>query len=149
MVDVLSIAFVLLYHLKILQRIFNRYFFFFWAFRLSALLRFWLIIVFSFYNSMLLLYLCNIQIRYLHPIIMLRYVLLYLLISRLSTLRFGPCWAKVPWTFSASPQLSNPSHPYQVSHSHDVSLRGVWTKGIPFLHVVLFKILRKLHAPII
>ena len=85
MVDVLSIAFVLLYHLKILQRIFNRYFF--WAFRLSAILRFWLIIVLSFYNSTLSLYLCNIQIRYLHPIIMLCNILLYLLISSLSTLR--------------------------------------------------------------
>lgn len=33
---------------------------------------------------MLPLYLCNIQIRYFYPIIMLRYVLLYLLISRLA-----------------------------------------------------------------
>ena len=88
-------------------------------------------LVLSIFNSTLSLHLRNIQIRYLHPIIMLRHVLLYLLISRLSTLRFGPRCAKVPWTFSASPQLSNPAHPYLVSHSHDVSLRGVWTKGIP------------------
>lgn len=33
-----------------------------------------------------------------------------------------------------SPQPSNPSHLYQVSHSHDVSLHGVWTKGIPSPH---------------
>ena len=58
-------------------------------------------------------------------------IFLYLLISRLSTLRFGPRWAKVPRTFSASPQLSNPSHPYQVSHSHDALLREVLTKDIP------------------
>ena len=79
---------------------------------------------------MLLLYLCNIQIRYLHPIIMLCHILLYLLISSLSTLRFGPRWAKVPWTFSASQPPLNPSRPCQVSHSHDASLRGVWTINI-------------------
>ena len=67
---------------------------------------------------------------------MLSHVLLYLLISRLSTLRFGPRWAKVPWTFSASPQLSNPVHPYPVSHSHDASLHGVWTKGTQSLHAM-------------
>ena len=117
--------------LKILQHLFNRYFFFFWAFQLSAILKFWLIIVLSFYNSMLLLYLCNIQIRYLHPIIMLCHILLYLLISSLSTLRFGPRWAKVPWTFSASQPPLNPSRPCQVSHSHDASLSGVWTINIP------------------
>lgn len=86
---------------------------------------------------MLLLYLCNIQIRYLHPIIMLCHILLYLLISSLSTLRFGPRWAKVPWTFSASQPPLNPSRPYQVSHSHDASLHEVWTKGIPSLYVSL------------
>ena len=80
---------------------------------------------------MLLLYLCNIQIRYLHPIIILCHLLLYLLISSLSTLRFGPRWAKVPWTFSASQPPLNPSRPCQVSHSHDASLRGVWTINIP------------------
>ena len=83
---------------------------------------------------MLLLYLCNIQIRYLHPIIMLCHILLYLLISSLSTLRFGPRWAKVPWTFSASQPPLNPSRPCQVSHSHDASLRGVWTINIPSPH---------------
>ena len=83
---------------------------------------------------MLLLYLCNIQIRYLHPIIMLCHILLYLLISSLSTLRFGPRWAKVPWTFSASQPPLNPSRPCQVSHSHDASLRGVWTINILSQH---------------
>ena len=58
-------------------------------------------------------------------------IFLYLLISSLSTLRFGPRWAKVPWTFSASQPPLNPSRPCHVSHSHDASLRGVWTKGIP------------------
>ena len=82
---------------------------------------------------MLLLYLCNIQIRYLHPIIMFCHILLYLLISSLSTLRFGPRWAKVPWTFSASQPPLNPSRPCQVSHSHDSSLRGVWTINIQSL----------------
>ena len=53
--------------------------------------------------------------------------LFFLLISSLSTLRFGPRWAKVPWTFSASQPPLNPSRPCQVSHSHDASLRGVWT----------------------
>ena len=85
---------------------------------------------------MLLLYLCNIQIRYLHPIIMLCHILLYLLISNLSTLRFGPRWAKVPWTFSASQPPLNPSRPCQVSHSHDASLRGVWTINIQSPHAM-------------
>ena len=62
---------------------------------------------------------------------MLRHVLFYLLISSLSTLRFGPRWAKVPWTFSASQPPLNPSRPCQVSHSHNASLRGVWTINIP------------------
>ena len=66
---------------------------------------------------------------------MLCHILLYLLISRLSTLRFGPHWAKVPWTFSASQPPLNPSRPCQVSHSHDASLRGVWTISRPSPHV--------------
>ena len=54
--------------------------------------------------------------------------------SLLSTLRFGPRWAKVPWTFSASQPPLNPSRPCQVLHSHDASLREVWTKDKPSPH---------------
>ena len=97
--------------------IFTNYKKIFWAFRLSAFLRFWLIIVLSFYNAMLLLYLCN--------------ILLYLIISSLSTLRFGPRWANVPWTFSASQLPLNPSRPCQVSHSHATSPHGVSTTCTP------------------
>ena len=60
--------------------------------------------------------------------------LFFLLISSLSTLRFGPRWAKVPWTFSASQPPLNPSRPCQVSHSHDASLSGVWTINILSLY---------------
>ena len=63
----------------------------------------------------------------LYPIIMLSHILLNLLICSLSTLRFGPRWAKVPWTFSTSLPQSNPSRPYQESHSHGALLNGVWT----------------------
>lgn len=107
------------------------FFFLLRALRLPSIVRLCFVIILTLYNPVLSLNLRNIQIRYLHPIIMLCHILLDFLISRLSTLRFGPRCAKVSWTFSASPQLSNPAHPYLVSHSHDVSLRGVWTKGIP------------------
>ena len=94
------------------------------------------IIVLTLYDSILSFYLCNIQIRYLHPIIMLSHIFLNFLICSLSTLRFGPRWAKVPWTFSASQPPLNPSRPCQVLHSHDASLRGVWTINIPSQHAM-------------
>ena len=75
-------------------------------------------------------------------------IFLYLLISSLSTLRFGPRWAKVPWTFSASQPPLNPSRPCHVSHSHDASLRGVWTKGIPSrrAHFVKCSVFKSLYS---
>lgn len=129
-----KLAPVCLYHLKRLQCLHNCLFLLLRAPWLSSILRLWQIEILSQFNTTFPFYPSNIEIRNLHPIIMLCNILLYLLISSLSTLRFGPRWAKVPWTFSASQPPLNPSRPCQVSHSHDASLRGVWTKGIPFQH---------------
>ena len=52
----------------------------------------------------------------------------YVACLRSASVRAGQ---RSPWTFSASQPPLNPSRPCQVSHSHDASLRGVWTINIP------------------
>ena len=121
----LSIKF--LNHPKESQCVHNRILFLFWTLWMLCIFRLRQIIVLTLYDSILSLDLCNIKVRNLHPIIMLSHILLNLLICSLSTLRFGPRWAKVPWTFSTSLPQSNPSRPYQESHSHGALLNGVWT----------------------
>ena len=53
--------FTLLYHLKILQRLSNCFFFFYWTLRLLCIFCFWKIEIFSHFNTVLFLDLCYIK----------------------------------------------------------------------------------------
>ena len=62
---------MLLYHLKMPQSILYSFYLFLRTSRLSAILRFWLIVILALYDSMLLLYLSNVQICHMKSIVFL------------------------------------------------------------------------------
>lgn len=114
-----KLAPVCLYHLKRLQCLHNCLFLLLRAPWLSSILRLWQIEILSQFNTTFPFYLSNIEIRNLHPVIMLRHILLYLLICGLALSR-----------------SDIPSHPYPVSLSHDVLPHEVWTINILSPHAM-------------
>lgn len=83
---ILSYPYPLLYHLKMPLSLFNSTNFFLRTSRLSTILRFRLVVILSFYNSMLLLYLSNVQISYMKTIVLLHPILYFFIRSlRLNT----------------------------------------------------------------
>ena len=65
------ISYLLLNHLKMPQSILYRLNLFLRTSRLSAILRFWLIVIFTLNNPMFLFYLSNVQICYMKSIVLL------------------------------------------------------------------------------